>query len=257
MGTKTLDDIFDGVEDEYEAKPRVDDLPDGKGEAVEAKDDRPEPPSEEPAEQPDAVETAEAQPESRHVPLKALEDERRKRQELEKRLQELEQRAQPRQPQQSQQQPPPQFPDPLDDPQGYARYMQQELQRSQFETRAMVSQEMMRAQHKDYDEVEAIFVEAAKSNPMLLQEMISHPVPGKYAYEQGRKIKLMNEISDPDAYRARLREEILAELNGTQAQAPVAPAPKSLAGATSAPVKHSTRKSQYDGPADLSELLDN
>jgi hypothetical protein len=256
MGNTTLDDIFDGVEDEYEKKPRVDDLPDGKGEAVEAKDVEPEPPSEEPAEQSDEVETA-PQPESRNVPLKALEDERRKRQELEKRLQELEQRAQPRQQSQPQQQPQPQFPDPLDDPQGYARYMQQELQRSQFETRAMVSQEMMRAQHKDYDEVEAIFVEAARSNPMLLQEMISHPVPGKYAYEQGRKIKLMQEISDPDAYRARLREEILAELNGTQAQQPVAPAPKSLAGATSAPVKQSSRKSQYDGPADLSELLDN
>jgi len=136
------------------------------------------------------------------------------------------------------------------------------LQPKLYETRVLLSQEMYRSAHPDYDEVEQIFTDQCEKDPSLRQRLLAHPVPAKFAYEEGKRLKLMHELSDPDAYRAKLREEIMAELQAQQSQQPsqvpppakpVPQPPKSLAGVPSAardPVKH-----PWKGPTPLEQLL--
>lgn len=175
-----------------------------------------------------------------NVPRRALEDERRKRQELQRQLDELTRTNQQpqRQPEQHQQQRFPERPDPWTDPEGAARYDQMMFQHQLFETRVVTSKEMMRMMKSDFDDVEKVFIEAARSDPYLEQQLVNHPMPAKYAYEQGKRLMLMREIGDdPTAYRQRIREELLAEMSRHQPsqKAPAAPAaPKSLANTTSA-----------------------
>lgn len=203
---------------------------------------------------------------------KKAEDETRKRQELEKQSEkqigELRQQLAEMQAYlqgQQVQQPANQQPEFLD-PEA-VRYMQQVRERDRAEigqelyrTRVEQSQFVMRQQKPDYDEVEAIFAEEAQKRPGLWQELAAHPVPAAYAYEEGRKIKAMREIgSDPNAYREKLKQEILAELQSAppaqqiKPPAPAAPAPPpSLAGVPSASPQVVRG---YQGPTPLDDLL--
>jgi hypothetical protein len=152
-------------------------------------------------------------------------------------------------------------PDPYADPEAYAQYEQELLQRAFydrdraiFETRCVLSEQLMRSSHPDYDEVEAVFVEEAKRNPQLREHLIRHPNPAKLAYEWGKRIKTMREIGeDPEAYiEARVQERLKA-VQGSAPSSPrpkAAPPPQSLAGVPSS----STRERPDDGFVPLNEL---
>jgi hypothetical protein len=201
-----------------------------------------------------------------HVPRKALEDERRKRQELERQIADLTSKAAPptaqpqtQQPVQQQPRQMPKRPDPWTDPEGAAAYDQMMLQHQLFETRVVTSQELMKATKPDFDEINRIFIEAASSDPYLEQQLVQHPLPAKFAYEQGKRIKLMREIGDdPDAYEKRLREKWEAERADQQQPQPqpVAPAaPKSLA--STASTQPRLKNGQFAGAehASLDDIL--
>lgn len=199
------------------------------------------------------------------VPRKALEDERRKRQEHERRLVELERHLQnmqqPRQQQQQQQPPAP--PNPWEDPEGAMAYQQQQFAYQLFETRVSLGQDIMRARHQDYDEVVRDFAMQAQQDPNLHRQLVNHPNPASFAYEQGRLIRFWGEVGgDPEAYKAKLREQWQAEASqqthipqspAAQALAPKAPAPKSLAGTTSAQPRD--QRGRFSGPASLDDIL--
>jgi hypothetical protein len=204
------------------------------------------------------------------VPRKALQDERRKRQELERQLAELtKQRSAPPAQQQPQPQasPPqaemPERPDPWIDPQGAMDWdraaMQQQVQTQVFETRVYLSREMMLAAKPDFVEVEDVFIEAMKKNPTLYQQLLAHPIPAKFAYETGLKIKAWNEIGDdPAAFKQRVRQELEEELRGqsqqpSQPSAPRASTPKSLAATPSAQPRD--QHGRFQGPASLESIL--
>lgn len=208
------------------------------------------------------------------VPRKALVDERRKRQELERQLEEITKKyasqpvqtqpqAQP-QPQQQPVEPLPERPDPWIDPQGAMdwdrAWMQQQVHAQVFETRTVLSREMMMASKPDFAEVEAVFMEAAKRSPALVQRLMNHPMPAKFAYEQGLKIRAMSEIGDdPVAYKQRVREELEAELRGqsstppAQPQTPKGSTPKSLAATPSNQPRDD--RGRFQGPASLESIL--
>jgi hypothetical protein len=205
------------------------------------------------------------------------EDEKRKRQDYEKQLQETKKALDEReayiqqvqqwwsQQQQQHAEPEVDLYDP-DQARGFISNQLRPITDQIFETRVLLSQEMYRSAHPDYDEMETIFADECDRDPSLRQQLVSHPVPAKFAFEQGKRIKLMRELSDPDAYRAKLREEIMAELQSQQqpqtqhtppqVQTPAKPVPqppKSLAGVPSAsrnPVKH-----PWGGPTPLEQLL--
>lgn len=209
------------------------------------------------------------------VPKKVALDERRKRQELERQLAELtKQRTAPQAPQQAQPQQPqtqldlaqglPERPDPWIDPQGAMDWdralLQRQMDQSVYETRATISREMMLQSKPDFEEIENLFFQALPQMPHLGPQIRRHPMPAKFAYEMGVKIKAMMEIGDdPAAYKQRVREELEAELRGqsssqpAQSQAPKASTPKSLAATPSAQPRDD--RGRFQGPASLESIL--
>src|SRR5690606_36272571 len=90
-----------------------------------------------------------------------------------------------------------------------------------LEQKVVASQEAMRQWREDYDEHETIFAQEMQrlesaGDHTLRRRLNAHPFPAKFAYEEGKRLKLQQELSDPDAYRAKLREEIMAELQSQQ-----------------------------------------
>lgn len=228
----------------------------------------PEPQAPEPVAEAEPGDTQEAAPPAAEtsperepdlVPRKAILDERRKRQELERKLKDYEERLNQQPKPQAQQQAPP--PDWYTDPEAAARSFEQQLELRMYQTAVYQSETMMRQQHQDYDEVAALFAEEAEKDPSLAMQVYRHPMPAQFAYQHGRRLKLMREIGDdPDAYRAKLAEEIRAELAGTtpQAKAPAkaAPVPRSLARDVSQqPRANGGKFASYDTPAPIEDLL--
>ena len=179
-----------------------------------------------------------------YVPRAALHDERRKRQDLEARLKAMESKE---------------TPEPkvglLDDPDKWEQQLdarvQKEVERVRAESQGALLnflEAQAREKHPDYDEVVAVFAEQAKQFPSLVQEALASSNPVQYAFDSGRKLKLLAEAGDLDALldreRKKAREEALAE----RQQEP----PESLteiSGARSAPSR------KYAGPKPLGEML--
>ena len=164
----------------------------------------------------------------------------------------------------------------LYEPQQLQKYVGSILERERsamseqiLQQKVVASQEILRSQHEDYDEHETIFADEMKrleasGDESLRKRLNAHPFPAKFAYEEGKRLKLQQEMADPDAYKAKLeaelREKILAEQHqanpASQAPAqarPVPQPPKSLAGVPSSardPIKH-----PWKGPTPLDQLL--
>jgi len=220
----------------------------------------PEPTGEEQAAAPPAVEREEV-PEKGFVPVTVAQDERKKRQELERRLSEYEERLkrfeQPQQPQHEQAQP-----DWYNQPGEAAQALQEQFQHELFQTRLALSETFMRQQHEDFEDVSVVFAEQAKRDPHLMQRLFAHPNPAQYAYQIGQQIKLMQDVgNDPAAYRKKLEEEIRAQIQaeqgGTQKTAsssqPPPQVPRSLARDVSQQPRNA--RGQFDGPTPLEDIL--
>ena len=89
-----------------------------------------------------------------------------------------------------------------------------------------MSEMMVRQQHGDDDVDKAleVFQKAVQENPALGAQLAQQRHPWQFMFDQAKRIQAMSEIgSDPAAYRQRLRDEILAELQ-QQGAAPAAQA---------------------------------
>lgn len=177
------------------------------------------------------------------VPRRALEDERKKRQEYERQLQEMQRQfQQQRQPVQHQPQMQPEAPDPWVDPQGYAQWVTQNAvmyaqQQAQQQVEFQIlnrelnrSEKRARAEHGD-DAVTAAF-EAASAAGVARSFLNSED-----AY--GDMVKWHNDYqiaTNPDQHRARIEAEILAKHGLAPSPAPKAkaPVPRTLASTPSA-----------------------
>lgn len=128
-------------------------------------------------------------------------DEKRKRQELEKRLEALEAGGT--------QHERPKGKDLFEDPEG-------RLQDLKLEVKADISREMMMELKPDYKEKEDVFLALAKEDPTLVVKLRQAQNPAKFAYETAVKHRALEEIGDPTQYREKIKAEILAELSKTQ-----------------------------------------
>jgi hypothetical protein len=188
------------------------------------------------------------------VPLKALEEERKNRQDWKEKAIRFEEelkhlRAQPQQTQGQQQQP-----------------VEMDFDMRLLNERLNTSEMLLREKHEDVDDKLKVFQEAASKNPALGAELLQQRHPYEWMYKQAQRIQAMNEIGeDPAAYRERVRAEIEAELKGAQAatseQQPAAAAaqvaakpaiPASLATARSAAPRTAP---VWTGPTALNDIL--
>lgn len=157
------------------------------------------------------------EPEPKTVPVAALLDERSKRQALEARLAELEARDAPKL-------------DLFEDPDAVLENLKREVMSHADQRWINASRAMVMAAKPDYAEREAAFIEMARENPSLSAEMMRSDNPALFAYETARKHAEYQQMQDIDAYKAKIRAELEAEM---AAKNGVAPKP-SLATATSA-----------------------
>lgn len=251
---KDLDEILNGDPDVDLPETSPDTEPDkaevqaeepDKGEGEKAPDDK------------DAKGEKEEPPSSKDepvtVPVKALEDERRKRQELEHKLQSLEGQLEKTEP----------APDPNEDPEGFQKWQQQQNERLQsvtderlFNERCAMSEMLVKSQKEDYDEAYQAFEKAVQDEAQqigyspLAVALRRAENPALFAYEHGKKTLLMAQIGDPEQYRkAAYDEGYQAALRELEAKPRP---PTSLASETS---NSGRRGPDWNGPAPLSEIL--
>ena len=147
---------------------------------------------------------AEPEKQSDNVPISALLDEREKRQQYERQFKEAQAQLQ-----QQQQQP---APDPLDDQQGYADHIQQQVDSKIRNVTIQMSQEMMRSQHDDYDQAENKFMQMVSDDPSLQIKLQQSEYPAKFVYETVKKAEQYAEMQDVDSYKAKVEAEVRAKV---------------------------------------------
>lgn len=185
------------------------------------------------------------------VPVGAIQDERRKRQELERRIADYEDRlnklANPPQPQA----PPPEM---FDDPEGWQNHFGGQIrdeatQQASLNAKLDTSEMLARDKYDDFEDMKASFLELAKDNPTLAQQALTDPHPWRKAYQIAKTHSTMQEVgaTDVDSLRASIRAEIEAEMKA----APAAEIPQSLASAQSGRAASATT----GAPPSLQDIL--
>lgn len=199
------------------------------------------------------------------VPRKALEDERRKRQDLEKRMEEFEARIRPAPQQQAPQQQMPAMPDPYTDPEGYAQWVtwaavQQANAYAMRQAETVITnRELNRSETRAIKEhgqeaVDAAFNAAVQVG--VARQFTSADDP--YA-EMMDWYKSYQVAANPDQYRAQIEAEILAKHGITPQAQPQAqpksraPVPRSLASTASAIPRD--ERGRFSGPTPLEDLI--
>lgn len=219
------------------------------------------PPATEPTTEPTAPPAVENTPQN--IPPKALQEERRKRQELERRLADYEARfaqfEQPAQPQFQPQTTQPAIPDRWEDPEGYDQYLiAQAEQRAaaaaeqRFIQRHLdISEQAARERHADFDEKLAVFQDLVAANPTLARKMTAHPDPAGFAYTTAAKAMEVEQYGTIDQLVAAKVAEALAAAQPAPAPAPVPTVPTTLADAQSAKASAAAPA----GPPSLADIL--
>lgn len=233
-------------EAEAEAPEAVEPDPVEEPEKAEATEEAPEAEPEPTGEK--EAETPPVQQEAQHIPITALLDEREKRQEFERRAAEMERKVKEFERKlQEQQKPEAKAPDMFEDPEAYQRHQQQQVQSGFWNQTLNTSEMVARSQH-GAEVVEAAtqaFMEAAQSNPGLQHELRAQQHPYQFVIDWHKRQQVLEQVgTDPEAYKAKIREEIMAELQGSKPAQQSAP-PKSVVSAPSAgreapPVKGET-----------------
>lgn len=176
-----------------------------------------------------------------HVPLSALEAERKARQDHKGRADRLEGELAALREQVGRPVTQPQQVDPL-------QSMQQQIINERFNTSEM----LVRSQFQDADEKVNVFMEAARANPALAAALQTQRHPWKFAYDEGKRMLMQKEFGDdPSAYREKLKAELLAELQGSQ-PAPALKVPASINGARSVAPRSAPA---FTGPTPLDEMF--
>lgn len=181
--------------------------------------------------------------------LKAAEEERRKRQELEREL------AQYRQPKQEKTEEKKTF---WDDPEGYFKSHEEKIAKRETALTLNVSEKLARSRYKDFDEKVEVFAESLKSTPGLHAEWLASPDPAEFAYRHGARVKEIREVGDIDKYREKIEKETRAKLEAEfkAKQEELEKARAALPGSLSDVRGASTQqKNVFTGPTPLEDIL--
>jgi hypothetical protein len=248
--------VSDQAPSESETEPETEiesgDVPESESEAPEAE--------QEPAEASTGVKEESVPPGTKTgaakqdplVPLGALQSERKRRQELERRIAEFEAKAQ------AQSTPEAEKPDFFADPEKYIESRVQTALKESQDRFLAYSEQRARERHSDFEEKLEAFSELVRSNPMYYQQMMQSPDPGEFAYAAGKNFHSVKGIGDIDTWRdqerARIRAEVEAEHRKQSALATAHSVPKSVAGVQGEGIK-TQPEPVFNGPAPLSALF--
>lgn len=152
--------------------------------------------------------------ESETVPVGALQEERRQRQEWKQRFEAL---------QQQMQQPPAPTPDIFENTEGWQQHFgtqvaQNAAQFASQNARLDASEMHAAIAHEDFDEMKAEFLQMAQQNPTLAEQAKADRHPWEKAYQIARNARTMKEMgaTSIEELRAGIRAEVEAELKGSR-----------------------------------------
>ena len=184
------------------------------------------------------------------IPPKALQEERRKRQELEQQIAEL------RQHMAQAQNPPAPAPDIFEDADGYFNHRLSQtlpqikdaiLEEIRVE-RVRETSEEARSKYADFDDKVSTFADMVRVNPVLEKQMLAAKNPAEFAYSTAKAQMDLAQYGSLDALvAARVKEELAK----AQPAAPAPSIPESLADAQSARTSAST----VQAPLSLDDIL--
>lgn len=228
------DDKLAFLDDELEAPEAEAETPEVAGEPEQEKAEEAPEAAEQPAEAESKGDDKEAAPpaaseekQAGYVPLAALLDEREKRQKMEREAEELRRWRQQFEAEASQKKP-----DFYDNPEAALQQVQhqtqhmlvaEKLRQSRFFAEREYGQELVNEAYAYFDQ-----------HPEQSHALLNEPSPFHAAVEHYKRQKAIAEIgTDPEAYKAKIRAELEAELAKRAPPKPAAP-PRSLASAPSA-----------------------
>lgn len=150
----------------------------------------------------------------------AVLDERRKRQELERKVEELTTTINNQK--KDQEQPEVKKPDILDDPEAALSHTEATFDKKLWSQKVAISESFMEAmadKYPDYTEMKTKFVELANKDEYLTSQLRDSPNPALFAYQFAKNHARNLTLNDPN-YEAQLKEkmrkEILQELSSNQ-----------------------------------------
>lgn len=167
---------------------------------------------------------AEPKDDARHVPYEALKDERTKRQAAEREIQEMrrwraDMEARARQAQIAN----------IPDPDQRLEAERQQMRQAMISERVETSRQRAVRQHGDDFVAQVVELFNDPKHAPMSHQFLSDPEPFEMAVDYYRRVKAFEEIgNDPDAYKARIRAELAAEISSAKPTPP----PPSMAGAT-------------------------
>lgn len=168
------------------------------------------------------------------VPLSVVLDERERRQKAEQQVAELKKWREQQEREAAQREAQKKAPDWFEDPQAAAQFQAQSIQRQVLNTH--LNQSQFLAEREFGKEIVGETEAFVRQNPHVIAQVRNHPSPWHAAVEVYQRHKAIEEIgTDPEAYKAKLREEIQAEiLNQAPVQQKTKAPPPSMASAPSA-----------------------
>jgi hypothetical protein len=181
--------------------------------------------------------------------LRAAEEERRKRQDLERELAQYRQK-------------PPEKTEEKktfwDDPEGHFKTVEQRIAQRELAMTLKVSEQLARSKYQDFDDKIGVFAESLKATPGLHAEWLASPDPAEFAYKHGARLKEMREVGDLDKYREKIEKETRAKLEAEfkAKQEELEKKRSELPGSLS-DVRGTTtqQKPVYAGPTSLDDIL--
>jgi hypothetical protein len=183
--------------------------------------------------------------------LRAVQEERGKRQELERRLAAIEAaRTQPAAPGEA----PKTF---WDDPEGSLKKHQEEIRKETVNARLQTAELIARRAHPDFDEKIEVFRKIAEQTPGLVGQMLAAQDPAEFAYGLGKNHLELQQAGSIEGLRAQIEKETRVKLEAELKEkadklaAERAALPPSLSEAPSRGVNRPT----WGGPPSMEDIL--
>ena len=183
--------------------------------------------------------------------LRAAQEERGKRQELERQLAALNAAKAA--------EPPKQF---WDDPEGAIKAQQEQMRQIAVETRVQTAEMISRQAHPDFDEKLAVFGQIVQSAPHIAAQAMQQSNPAEFAYQIAKNHMQIQEAGNIDQLRAKIEKEtearVRAQIEGelkAKAEALAkerAAIPPSISDARST---GGANRTVWNGPTSLDDIL--
>jgi hypothetical protein len=184
--------------------------------------------------------------------LRAAEEERRKRQDLERRLAELEK-------------PKPAQEDKKtfwDDPEGHLKSfetsLEQKLTQREMNVKLATAEAIARTKYKDFDDNVQEFAQALQATPGLRESWLAAPDPAEFAYRFGERTRMIREAGSLDSLREKIEKETRAKLEAEyKAKQKELEAQREALTPSLSDVRGAAKREQpvYTGPTPLDDIL--